>query len=240
MSDAKILVVDDDPTLSELICYSLETEGYRVIVAGDGQEGVRKFYESRPDLVILDVSMPKLDGFEVMRRVREMSDTPVIMLTAQGQENDVVRGLDLGADDYMTKPFRLGELLARIRSNLRRAQMPAATIAAQPAVYNDGYLAVDLETRRITVDGKPVKLTPTEYRLLSYLVQNKGRVLEFQQILENVWGFEYIDDIDYLRVYIWHLRRKIEPNPKKPVYLLNELSVGYRFEPQQGLSAQRT
>lgn len=233
MSDSKILVVDDDPTLCELICYSLETEGYKVIVAGDGQEGVRKFHESRPDLVILDVSMPKLDGFAVMRRVREMSDTPVIMLTAQGQENDVVRGLDLGADDYMTKPFRLGELLARIRSNLRRAQLPAATTAAQPTVYDDGYLMVDLETRRISVDGTPIKLTPTEYRLLSYLVQNKGRVLEFQQILENVWGFEYIDDIDYLRVYIWHLRRKIEPNPKKPIYLLNELSVGYRFEPRK-------
>jgi two-component system KDP operon response regulator KdpE len=234
MSDTKILVVDDDSTLSELISYSLETEGYVVVVAADGQDGVRKFHESRPDLVILDVSMPKLDGFEVMQRVREMSDTPVIMLTAQGQENDVVRGLDLGADDYMTKPFRLGELLARIRSNLRRAQMPAATMTTtQPANYDDGYLAVDLGTRRITVDGEPVKLTPTEYRLLSYLVQHKGRVLEFQQLLEHVWGFEYIDDIDYLRVYIWHLRRKIEPNPKKPIYLLNELSVGYRFEPQE-------
>ncbi len=234
MPDSKILVVDDDPTLSELICYSLEAEGYMVLVAGDGQEGMRKFHESRPDLVILDVSMPKLDGFEVMQRVREMSDTPVIMLTAQGQEDDVVRGLDLGADDYMTKPFRLGELLARIRSNLRRAQMPVATTPTQAALYDDGYLVVDLETRRITVNGELVKLTPTEYRLLSYLVQWKGRVLEFQQILENVWGCEYIDDIDYLRVYIWHLRRKIEPNPKKPVYLLNELSVGYRFEPQGG------
>lgn len=232
MPDSRILVVDDDPVLSELISYNLTTEGYTVFIAADGQEGVRKFHETRPDLVILDVSMPKLNGFEVMQRVREMSDTPVIMLTAQGRENDIVRGLDLGADDYMTKPFRLGELLARIRANLRRAQTaPAAT--TEHMTYDDGHLTIDLDERRIMIEGETVKLTPTEYRLLAYLVQNKGRVLEFRQILENVWGFEYIDDIDYLRVYIWHLRKKIEPDAKNPIYLLNELSVGYRFEPQR-------
>lgn len=226
----KILIVDDDPMLSELIGYNLESEGYTIVRAQDGREGLQKFEAEQPDLVILDVSMPKLNGWEVCERIRAVSDTPVMMLTAQGREEDIVRGLDLGADDYLTKPFQVRVLLARIRAALRRAHLSPEP---EPKVtYADDYLVVNLADRRVIVDGEITKLTPTEFKLLAFLVENRGRILTFRQILENVWGFEYIDDIDYLRVYIWHLRKKIERDSKNPVYLLNELSTGYRFAPQ--------
>lgn len=227
----KILIVDDDSMLAELVAYNLEGDGYQVSIAGDGQDGLRRFHAERPNLVILDITMPKMNGFDVCQRIRELSDVPVIMLTAQGREEDVIHGLDLGADDYITKPFQVNELMARVRANLRRSRMEPA--AEDSVTYQDDYLTIDLEARRITIHGDVIKLTPTEYKLLSFLVRNKGRVLEFRQILENVWGFEYIDDIDYLRVYIWHLRRKIEPDSKNPIYLINELNTGYRFEPQR-------
>ncbi len=226
-----ILVVDDDPMVLELIEYNLRGRGYKIITAADGQEGIRVFHHSRPQLVILDIAMPKLNGYEVCQRIREVSEVPIIILTAKGRyEEDIVKGLDMGADDYLMKPFKVGELLARIRASLRRARMGAITPIN--VTYRDDYLVIDLNARQVMREGNPVKLTPTEYKLLAYLVKNQGRWLEFRQILENVWGFEYIDDIDYLRVYIWHLRRKLEPNPKKPIYLLNELNVGYKFEPQ--------
>ena len=228
----RILVVDDDPSLVELIQYNLEGEGYSVTVAYNGQEGLRTFFAERPDLIILDVAMPKLDGYTVCQRVRELAETPILMLTAKGREEDIIRGLDSGADDYLTKPFRVGELLARVRAVLRRQRSEPSN--TPPSVtYADDYLTVDLANHRVTVQGEPIKLTPTEYKLLSYLLQHKGRLLEFRQILEHVWGFEYIDDIDYLRVYVWHLRRKIEPDPKQPLYVLNELNTGYRFEGRQ-------
>ncbi len=226
----KILIVDDDPSLLELAQYNLEAEGYKIMTAKDGIEGMRLMYAEQPDLIILDVMMPKMDGYQVCQRVREMSDVPVIMLTARGREEDIVKGLDLGADDYLTKPFRVGELLARVRATLRRAR--TESFMPEGVTYSDEYLSVDLAARRVAVDGELVKLTPTEYKLLAILIKNKGRVVEFRQLLENVWGFEYVDEVDYLRVYVWHLRRKIEPNPKDPCYLLNELNVGYRFEPQ--------
>ena len=226
----KVLVVDDDPMLAELVAYNLRAEGYEVVTAADGQEGLRQFYAERPDLVILDVAMPKLDGYQVCQRIREMSDTPVIMLTARGQEEEIIRGLDLGADDYITKPFQVNVLSARVRATLRRAQ--TEPMSGDGPNYSDPYLSIDLEARQITVDGEMVKLTPTEFKLLAVLVRNKGRVVEFRQLLESVWGFEYIDDVDYLRVYIWHLRKKLEPDSKEPIYLLNELNVGYRFMPR--------
>ncbi len=227
----RILVVDDDPLVLELVEYNLRGRGYEIITAEDGQDGIRKFHEMRPDLVILDVAMPKLDGYQVCQRICEVSDTPIIMLTAKGHfEDEVIKGLDMGADDYIAKPFKVGELLARVRAALRRARSQPAN--DQLPSYHDDYLHIDLNARVVTCNDQPVKLTPTEYKLLSFLVKNKGRWLEFRQILENVWGFEYIDDIDYLRVYIWHLRRKLEPDPKNPIYLLNELNVGYKFEPQ--------
>ena len=231
MTIDKVLVVDDDPMLSELVAYNLETEGFQVITAMDGQDGLRKFHADRPNLVVLDVTMPKMNGFDVCQRIREMSDVPVVMLTAQGREEDIIRGLDLGADDYITKPFQVNELMARVRANLRRARMDPAI--EEGITYQDTYLSIDLDARRVTISNDAVKLTPTEYKLLALLVRNKGRILEFRQILESVWGFEYIDDIDYLRVYIWHLRRKIEPDSKNPIYLINELNTGYRFEPQE-------
>lgn len=226
----RILVVDDDPVLSELVSYILRAEGYEAIVANDGEEGLRKFQATQPDLVVLDVTMPEMDGFEVCKRIRAVSNTPVIMLTAQGSEDAIVRGLDLGADDYVTKPFQLKPFMARVRANLRRANAPQPQYGK--VTYQDDYLTIDLEAHKVLVKGEPVKLTPTEYKLLAVLVKNRGRILEFRQLLEQVWGFEYIDDIDYLRVYIWHLRRKIEPDPKNPTYLHNELSIGYRFDPR--------
>jgi DNA-binding response OmpR family regulator len=229
---AKVLIIDDDPILSELLAYNLETKGYTILRAKDGKDGLRQFEQGQPDLVILDLTMPILNGWEVCKRIREVSNTPIIMLTAQGSEDDIVRGLDLGADDYLTKPFQIRVLLARIRSNLRRSQTYSNT-QEEAAIYDDGYLSIDLQEHAVKLNGKAVRLTPTEFKLLAYLVKNAGRVLESRLILENVWGFEYIDDVDYLRVYIWHLRRKIEPNPKEPIYLINELNVGYRFVPKR-------
>ena len=227
----KILIVDDDPISRDLIKHSLLAQGYQTITANDGQDALRAFFNNHPDLIVLDITMPKLDGYEVCQRVREMSTTPIIMLTALGREEDIIKGLDAGADDYLTKPFRVGELLARIRANLRRVR--TEPIVKEIATYSDDYISIDLEAHRVTINGEAIKLTPTEYKLLAILVKNKGRLLEFRQLLENVWGFEYIDDIDYLRVYIWYLRRKIEPDPQNPIYILNELNMGYRFEPQR-------
>jgi two-component system KDP operon response regulator KdpE len=227
----KILVVDDDPSLVSLLYHSLTDEGYEVYKACDGQEGLRQIYNQQPDLIILDIIMPKLDGWQVCRRTREMSDVPIIMLTTRGKEEDVVRGLDYGADDYLSKPFSVTELLARVRAVLRRAALPPST--EEPVAYNDGYLTVNLTERRVTVQGEPVKLTPTEFRLLAQLVENADRALTYGQLLEKVWGWEYKDDIDYVRIYIWHLRQRIEEDPSQPQYILTEYGVGYRFERRQ-------
>ncbi|MCB0164194.1 MAG: response regulator transcription factor [Anaerolineae bacterium] len=226
----KILIIDDDPSFTQIVHLGLTDAGYRVTIARDGQEGIRLFFECQPDLIILDITMPRLDGYQVCQRVRDIADTPIIMLTALDKEEDIIKGLEFGADDYLTKPFRTGELVARVQATLRRSR--TAIILPKNLSYQDNHLFIDLETRRIEVKGKLVKLTPTEYKLLELLFKNKGRIIETQQILEKVWGFEYIDDVDYLRVYIWHLRRKLEPDPKNPIYLLNEQYVGYRFEVQ--------
>ena len=227
---AKILVVDDDRTLTELMSLILKKEGFAPIVAADGAQCIAMFVEHQPDLVVLDVTMPGLNGFDVCQRLRAMTaTTPIIILTAQGNEEAVVRGLDLGADDYVVKPFQPRAFVARVRANLRRAEG-----GAEEVDYNDGYLSVDLAAHHVTVNQADVKLTPTEFKLMAALVRNRGRVLTFRQLLEDVWGFAYIDEVDYLRVYIWHLRRKLEPDPKHPIYFLNELNTGYRFSPQHG------
>lgn len=231
MTEQKILVIDDDPQLLKIVQLNLEAASYQIISAKNGEEGMRLFYAQQPDMLILDVAMPKLSGFQVCERVREISTVPILMLTAHNRKADIIKGLDLGADDYLAKPFDVGELLARVRAALRRGET-APTQEQTPSGYQDDYLQIDLQAHRISIKDKLIKLSPTEYKLLSYLVENCGQLLEFKQILENVWGFEYVDDIDYLRVYIWHLRRKLEPNPKAPIYLLNELNMGYRFEPQ--------
>jgi two-component system KDP operon response regulator KdpE len=226
-----ILVIDDDKTLVNLVANALDQEGYNVLAAFDGQNGLREMYEHRPDLIILDINMPTMDGWTVCQRVREVSSVPIIMLTARDEPEEIVQGLDLGADDYIVKPFQMNVLLARVRANLRRAATEP-TVIRNDLVYTDDFLTVNLEEHRVTVDGEAIRLTPTEFNLLAYLVDAAPRIVPYRELLEQIWGFEYIDDIDYLRVYIWHLRRKLEPNPKDPIYIINELGLGYRFEKQ--------
>ncbi len=224
----KLLIIDDDEQLVEAMCLYLTKAGYEVSTASNGRDGLQTMYLDRPDLIVLDIMMPEMDGWEVCGRVRDVSNVPVIMLTARGQEADRVKGLKIGADDYVIKPFSLKELDARIQAVLRRAAWPPPT--ESPVTYSDDYLTVNLAERRVVVQGEPLALTPTEYRLLAYLVQNAGLVLTYRQLLERVWGWEYVGDVDYVRVYIWRLRKKIERNPGEPKYIRTEHGVGYRFE----------
>jgi len=228
VASPKILIVDDDKNIVRLMEYTLKAAGFEVLTAYDGQEGLKQIYAHQPDLVILDIMMPNMDGWTVCQRIREFSQVPVIMVTAKDRERDIVRGLDLGADDYVVKPVRMPVLVARVRACLRRAEQSRAD--TRQITYTDDYLTVDLPTRRVTVNDELVKLTPTEFSLLARLIQSAGRVLTYKQLLEDVWGWEYTDDIDYLRIYTWHLRQKIEKDPKKPRYILTEHGVGYRFE----------
>jgi two-component system KDP operon response regulator KdpE len=230
-----VLVIEDDKASSQLVATALRQDGYNVIAAYDGQEGLRLMYKSRPDLIVLDINMPAMDGWTVCQRVREVSNLPIIMLTARSEPDEIVRGLDMGADDYIIKPFQINVLLARVRSNLRRAAT-APTMFKKDVVYSDNHLSVNLAERRVTVNGEAIRLTPTEFNLLANLVDAAPRVVPYRDLLQEVWGFEYIDDVDYLRVYIWHIRRKIEPNPREPHYIINELGVGYRFDKQQKTS----
>jgi len=228
----KILVVEDEVGLLRAIQVLLEQAGYEVYTAENGMVGLRTFYETRPNLVLLDIAMPEMDGLTLCKRIREVNEqVPVVMLTAQSKESDIVKGLEAGADDYIPKPFKTKELLARIAAVLRR-QHAWATATEQPLTYADNYLSVDLQARQIIVQGKAVRLTPTEYKLLTFLIRHAGQLLSIQQILENVWGYDYVDAIDYPRVYIWHLRKKIEPDPANPRYLLSEPGTGYCFSPQ--------
>jgi len=227
---ATVLIIDDDPATVQLVSEALK-QAYAVVTAPDGQDGLRQMFHHHPDLIILDINMPTMDGWTVCQRVREVSNIPIIMLTARDDPEEIIRGLDLGADDYILKPFELSVLLARVRANLRRASSEPAILKAE-VVYSDSHLTVNLEEHRVTVRGKPVRLTPIEFDLLARLVHAAPRIFPYRDLLEQVWGFEYIDDIDYLRVYIWHLRRKIEPDPRNPTYIINELGVGYRFDRQ--------
>ncbi len=227
---ATILIIDDDKLTSSMVSDRLTAVGYTVHLAHDGQKGLREMYSHQPDLVILDLMMPRMDGWTTCQRIRQMSNVPIIMLTAKDRPQDIIRGLDEGADEYMTKPFEVEVLLARVRAVLRRVESMKAKSQESGEVYSDDYLLFNPIERRVTVSGKKVSLTPTEYNLLALLVRNVGRVLPYRDLLEQVWGWEYIDDVDYLRVYIWHLRRKLEPEPKNPRYVLTEHGVGYRFE----------
>jgi two-component system KDP operon response regulator KdpE len=228
--EKKILVVDDDPVFVRLVKGVLSQKGYDVLTAGDGQEALQSLFAHKPDLVLLDVQMPRMDGWQTCSRIREVSDTPVVMLTGmQTTEADVVRGLDYGADDYLIKPIGNRELVARVRAIMRRAETPTTPTAEKQVTYHDDYLSVDIATRNITVKGKRVKLTPIEFRLFAVLVENAGRILTHKQLLEKVWGWEYIDDLDYVRIYISHLRQKLEVDPAQPVYILTEAGVGYYF-----------
>lgn len=227
----KVLIVDDEQAIRDALGRKLRREGFDVVLCGDGLEGLRAFHAERPDIAILDIVMPgSMDGLTVCRRIREVADTPVMMLSAQAiTEDDVVEGLNAGADEYLIKPVRLNEFTARVNALLRRSQMTAAE-AEQG--YNDGYLNIDLHHRHVHVAGRKIHLTPTEFKLLAVLMENAGRVVAQRDLLEQVWGHEYVDDVYYPRVYISQLRRKVEPDPANPVYILTEHRIGYRFEKQ--------
>ena len=226
---ARLLVIDDDRVLSEALNLYLTQSGYEVIFTSNGTEGLHKLYSERPDLVVLDIMMPGMSGWDVCRRIREMSHVPIIMLTARGQEMDRVMGLKLGADDYIAKPFSLRELEARIQAVLRRTRLAPAT--SEGPLYADDWLVIDAGRMEVSLKGEAVDLTATERRLLFFLAENAGRILTSRQILEQVWGPEYIDDVDYVKLYIWRIRQKIEENPKNPQYILTERGLGYRFMP---------
>ena len=226
--DKTILVVDDEPRIVEAVGMNLELEGYQVSSASNGYEALQKLTKDLPDLVILDVMMPEVDGFETLREIREVSTVPVIMLTVRGEEIDKVRGLDLGADDYITKPFNPKELVLRIRAVLRRVEMPSPVPKAEIRV--DDNLSIDFSRCKVIIKGKEVHLRPTEYRLLYHLVSNAGQVLTHETLLRRVWGYEYREEDHYLWLYITYLRRKIEEDPKHPKYILSERGIGYRFK----------
>ncbi len=227
LKDRRILVVDDEERMVRFIRLNLEHDGFRVTEAYNGTQAINKIRSNLPDLVLLDIMMPDLDGFEVLRIIREVSTVPVIMLTAKGEEDDRVRGLELGADDYVTKPFSPRELVSRVRAVLRRTETAGSAIHGLIEV--DDRLKLDFDRREIWVDGKLVQLRPTEYRLLYHLVQNAGWVISHDQLLAKVWGYEYRDEPHYVRLYINYLRKKLEVDPANPKYILTERGVGYRF-----------
>jgi DNA-binding response OmpR family regulator len=223
-----ILVVDDEERMARFIRLNLEHDGFQVVEAHKGMDAVNELRTKMPDVVLLDVMMPDIDGFEVLQLIRETSTVPVIMLTAKGEEDDRVRGLELGADDYVTKPFSPRELVSRVRAVLRRTE-PANASGEGGLINVDDHLKIDFGRREVKLDGELVKLRPTEYRLLYHLVQNAGWVLTYDQILAKVWGYEYRDEPHYVRLYVNYLRQKLEKDPANPIYILTERGVGYRF-----------
>lgn len=231
----KILVVDDNPTFVKLVAKVLTQKEYKVFEASTGHEALRLLFTEKPDLVLLDVVMPGMDGWQTCSRIRDVSDVPVIILTGKRiTEDDIVRGLDYGADEYLLKPIGNEELVARVRAALRRTGLPSYSDKRRETFFSDDSLTVDVAERKVLVSGKRVKLTPKEFRLLALLVENGRNILTYKQILEKVWGWEYIDDVDYVRIYISHLRRKIEPDNSLPEYILTESGVGYYFNKANG------
>lgn len=226
-SNKRILVVDDEERIVRFIRLNLEQDGFQVEEAFTGKGAMDKLRQTLPDLILLDVMLPDIDGFQVLSMVRENHDVPVIMLTAKTEEDDRVRGLELGADDYVTKPFSPRELVSRVRAVLRRTETQRP--GNDNVIEVDDRLKLDFDRREVWVDGKLVKLRPTEYRLLYHLVQNAGWVVTHDQILAKVWGYEYRDEPHYVRLYVNYLRQKLEEDPSNPKYILTERGVGYRF-----------
>lgn len=220
----QILLVDDEPQIRKLLRVAFGAHGYSLIEAADGETGILQAASCNPDVLVVDLGLPDMDGKEVVRRIREWSKAPILVLTARDQEQEKVEALDLGADDYVTKPFSTGELLARVRVCLRRGDKEEET-----AVISCGALSIDLLKRRVAVEGKDVKLTPTEYDIVKLLGKNAGRVLTHRQILQKVWGNRYGDDTHYVRIYIGQIRRKIERDSAQPRYIVTESGVGYRL-----------
>ncbi|MDR3574779.1 MAG: response regulator transcription factor [Anaerolineaceae bacterium] len=223
-----ILVVDDEERMARFIRLNLEHDGFQVVEAFKGMQAIQALRDSMPDIVLLDVMLPDLDGFEVLKLIREISAVPVIMLTAKGEEDDRVHGLELGADDYITKPFSPRELVSRVRAVLRRTEALSG-MGSRDLIEVDDRLKIDFGRREVWLEGKLVKLRPTEYRLLFHLVQNAGWVMTYDQLLSKVWGYEYRDEPHYVRLYINYLRQKLEKDPADPKYILTERGVGYRF-----------
>jgi two-component system KDP operon response regulator KdpE len=221
----RVLVADDDPLIQRLVRTHLDRAGFRVLSALDGDEAIDVAAAEQPDLIVLDLMLPKMDGFEVCKRIREFSLVPVVMLTARGEQVDKLRGFEAGADDYLTKPFAPAELIARVRAVLRRTEQGGPTSA--PAIVRCGALTIDFVRRRVLVKDEMVKLTPTEFQLLQQLALNAGKVLSHAELLTKVWGPEYRDDRDYLWAYVRHLRRKLEPDPDQPRHILSEPGYGY-------------
>ena len=229
MSKPVILVVDDEPQILRVMRASLPIRGYEVITASSGEDALDELSKHVPDLVILDLVMPDTSGLEVCRRVREFSSVPIIVLSAKGSESDKVTALDLGADDYVTKPFGMDELLARVRAVLRRL----STAESNDRVLTVGDVSIDMDERRVVVGGNEIRLTPKEFDVLKYLVSNAGKVVTHRALLQSVWGWQSTDQTEYLRVFINQLRRKIEPDSSQPRYILTEPWVGYRFTPSE-------
>ncbi len=223
----KILAVDDEQRMVRFIQLNLEQDGFQVITAYNGKDALEQVRTQLPDLILLDIMMPDINGFEVLRKIREVNTVPVIMLTAKGEEEDRIQGLELGADDYITKPFSPRELVSRIKAVLRRTKSFQDEQVDQIKV--DDRLTIDFSRREVWVDGEKVDLRPTEYRLLYHLVQNAGWVNTHEQLLSKVWGFEYQDEPHYVRLYVNYLRKKLEEDPSNPKYILTERGVGYRF-----------
>jgi len=242
MIDQKVLIIDDDVDLLQLASLIFKKAGAKVITANDGLDGISKFFTHHPNLIILDVMMPGNNGFDVCQRIRQVSDDPLIMLTALNQEQDMLQGLAAGADDFLTKPFNPEILLARAITVLRRTQRPNGHNGNNGSnghngnkasfSYNDGNLSIDIERHEVLIHGKRVKLTPMEFRLLAYLARNAGKLLTFEKILVNVWGNDYRGNMEHVHVFISHLRRKIEKKPKNPHYIQTVHGIGYIFEEQ--------
>jgi DNA-binding response OmpR family regulator len=221
----EILMIDDDQSLSGLLCEFLNGQGYTTRNAVNGKVGLRELFEHKPDLVVLDVSMPQMDGWETLKRIREVSDAPVIMLTARDDESDILRGFSLGADDYVTKPFSFAQLAARIKAVLaRKSDIPGDENLIA------GNLEVNISSRRVTRAGEVINLTPTEFNLLTALMRRKGEVLSSEDLARQVWGPQYASEVGFVRRYIWHLRQKVETDPENPQFIHNERGYGYRFE----------
>lgn len=235
MTNRVILVVDDEERMARFIRLNLEYDGFQVLEAYRGMQAIHLIRDKMPDLVLLDVMLPDIDGFEILKTIREVSTVPVIMLTAKGEEDDRVKGLELGADDYITKPFSPRELVSRVKAVLRRTEV-SGTPGSHDVVEVDDRLKLDFGRREVWVNGELVKLRPTEYRLLYHLVQNAGWVMTYDQLLSKVWGYEYRDEPHYVRLYVNYLRQKIEEDSSNPKYILTERGVGYRFVDYRRLS----
>ena len=225
----KVLVIEDDPGIIEVVslCFQLRWSGTSVVSAENGSRGVELVETERPDVVILDIGLPDMDGYSVLKEVRRFSDVPVLMLTVRGEDTDIAKGLEMGADDYITKPFSHIELIARVQAVLRRSQGLAVSDEERP--FSSGKLSVDFNRNEVLLDGEPIKLTSTERKLLYYLIRNEGRILSHESLLTKVWGDTYVDARDLLRVHIQHLRQKLEDNTESPNIIVTEHGIGYKF-----------